>query len=213
MLPDTAACRAKQDFREEAYSQMKPRSTPNKFTRVIRKGLLSAFLVASFGAYALEHNHQSGAVAQATAEPGLPAGLTAASTPTSTAPAAPPPVAAAPTAEPPTPTPEPAPTTGPVLARGSGLKDGTYTGPAVDVNWGIVTIRATIQGGKISDVQFVEYPSDRRTSVRINTQVMPWLKQEAIQAQSANVDIISGATLTSEGFAQSLQGALDQARS
>ncbi len=94
----------------------------------------------------------------------------------------------------------------------SGLKDGTYTGSTVDVNWGYVQVQATIQGGKISNVQFLQYPSDRRTSVRINSFAVPYLQQEAIQAQSANVDIITGATLTSEGFQQSLQDALTQAR-
>ena len=80
------------------------------------------------------------------------------------------------------------------------------------MNWGYVQVQATIQNGKISDVQFVQYPSDRRTSRSINSIADPMLQQEAIQAQSANVDIISGATLTSEGFQMSLQSALDQAR-
>jgi uncharacterized protein with FMN-binding domain len=62
-------------------------------------------------------------------------------------------------------------------------------------------------------VTFLQYPNDRRTSVRINQQVMPWLQSEAVQAQNANVDIITGATLTSEAFAQSLQAALSNARS
>jgi len=68
-----------------------------------------------------------------------------------------------------------------------------------------------VQGGKLTDVQFLDYPHDRRTSQRINQQADPWLIQEAIQAQSANVDIISGATLTSQAFAQSLYTALNQA--
>ncbi len=85
-------------------------------------------------------------------------------------------------------------------------------GPSVDVNWGFVQVQATIQNGKLSDVQFVQYPSERQTSRSINSVAVPMLQQEAIQAQSANVDIISGATLTSEGFQESLQTALDQAR-
>jgi uncharacterized protein with FMN-binding domain len=68
-----------------------------------------------------------------------------------------------------------------------------------------------IQNGKIANIQFLDYPHDRRTSQEINTQVMPWLTQEAIQAQSANINIISGATLTSEAFANSLQSALNSA--
>ncbi len=90
-------------------------------------------------------------------------------------------------------------------------KDGTYVGPEIDVNYGLVKVQATVQSGKITDVQFLEYPSDRRTSVRINSIAIPYLQQEALQAQSANVNIISGATLTSEGFAMSLQTALSTA--
>jgi uncharacterized protein with FMN-binding domain len=81
----------------------------------------------------------------------------------------------------------------------------------VDVNYGLVQVRVTIQAGRISDVKFLEYPSDRRTSQQINDIAMPYLQQEALQSQSANVDIISGATLTSEGFAMSLQSALASA--
>lgn len=91
-------------------------------------------------------------------------------------------------------------------------KNGTYTGPEVNAYYGLVQIQVVIQNGKISNVLFLDYPRDRRTSQRINDQVMPWLTQEAIQAQSANVDIISGATLTSEAFANSLQSALLSAK-
>ena len=89
--------------------------------------------------------------------------------------------------------------------------DGTYTGPAVDAYYGTVQVAALVQGGKLADVQFLQYPSDRSTSQFINSQAMPILTSEAIQAQSANVDIVSGATHTSEGFRQSLADALAQA--
>lgn len=92
-------------------------------------------------------------------------------------------------------------------------KDGSYTGAVTDAFYGNVQIQATIQGGKIADVQFLDYPHDRGTSVEINSQAMPLLKQEAIQAQSANVDIVSGATQTSEAFRESLQSALNKAQS
>ena len=91
------------------------------------------------------------------------------------------------------------------------IKDGVYTGSEVDAYYGLVKVQTTIQGGKIADVQFLEYPRDRRTSVRINSIAVPDLQQESIQAQTANVDIISGATLTSEAFRISLQTALDAA--
>lgn len=92
------------------------------------------------------------------------------------------------------------------------IKDGVYTGSEVDAYYGLVKVQTTIRGGKIADVQFLEYPSDRRTSVRINSIAVPDLQQESIQAQTANVDIISGATLTSEAFRISLQTALDSAK-
>jgi uncharacterized protein with FMN-binding domain len=97
-------------------------------------------------------------------------------------------------------------------ATGASYKDGTYTGSEADAYYGLVQVQATVQGGKITSVNFLEYPNHRRTSQQINDQVMPWLQQEAIQAQSAQVDLISGATLTSEAFATSLQAALNAAR-
>ena len=90
-------------------------------------------------------------------------------------------------------------------------KDGSYTGPSVNVYYGNVQVKAVISGGKLTDVQFLQYPSDRSTSVYINSQAMPMLTQEAIAAQSANVSGVSGASETSAGFVQSLSAALTQA--
>jgi len=95
----------------------------------------------------------------------------------------------------------------------SGLKDGQYTGTAADALYGNIQVKAFIQGGKITDVQFLQYPNDRSNSIRINQQAMPYLKQEAIAAQTSQVDIISGATDTSSAFIQSLASALTQAQS
>lgn len=91
-------------------------------------------------------------------------------------------------------------------------KNGTYTGPSVNVFYGYVQVLAVIQNGQLADVRFLQYPNDRSTSRYINSQAMPFLKQEAIQAQSANVDGVSGASATSQGFVQSLGSALSQAR-
>ncbi len=91
-------------------------------------------------------------------------------------------------------------------------KDGVYTGDAADAYYGFVQIRASVQNGKLTDVAFLRYPNDRQTSLMINRQVMPMLHQEAIAAQTARVDIISGATDTSQAFIQSLGSALIQAR-
>lgn len=91
-------------------------------------------------------------------------------------------------------------------------KDGTYTGTVADAYYGNVEVSATVSGGKITDVKFLQSPDTHSTSVIINQQAMPYLKQEAIQAQSANVQIISGATFTSQAFVQSLSSALSQAK-
>ncbi len=91
-------------------------------------------------------------------------------------------------------------------------KNGTYTGSIADAYYGNIQVQAVISNGKITDVKFLQYPNDRRTSIEINTQAMPYLKEEAIQAQNANVDGVSGATQTSQAFLQSLQSALDQAK-
>jgi uncharacterized protein with FMN-binding domain len=72
-------------------------------------------------------------------------------------------------------------------------------------------VKAVIEGGSIADVEFLDFPQDRRTSRRINSIATPYLVREAIQAQSARVDVISGATFTSEAFIESLRTALAQA--
>ncbi|MBA3946784.1 MAG: FMN-binding protein [Herpetosiphonaceae bacterium] len=112
----------------------------------------------------------------------------------------------------PVPTDTPAPTTAPQVA-GSQYKDGEYTGSVADAYYGNLQVKAVIQKGKIANVEFLDYPHDRRTSQRINSQAMPYLQEEAIQVQNANVDIISGATLTSQAFVESLQAALNSAKS
>jgi len=92
-------------------------------------------------------------------------------------------------------------------------KNGTYTGGVADAYYGNVQVEAIVNGGKLADVQFLQYPNTHSTSVYINSQAMPYLKQEAIQAQNASVDIVSGATYTSMAFQQSLASALTQAKS
>jgi uncharacterized protein with FMN-binding domain len=90
-------------------------------------------------------------------------------------------------------------------------KNGSYTGSEADAQWGYVQVKITVQNGKLTNVQFLEYPNHRDRSVEINNYAMPQLTSEAISAQSAQVDIISGATDTSEAFIQSLGDALSQA--
>lgn len=113
----------------------------------------------------------------------------------------------------PTPTPKPVPVPTPAPKPKGQYVDGTYTGSSVYVYYGNVQVRATVSGGKLADVQFIQYPNDRNTSRYINSQAMPLLRSEAIQAQSANVDGVSGASDTSAGFRESLAAALSKARS
>jgi uncharacterized protein with FMN-binding domain len=91
-------------------------------------------------------------------------------------------------------------------------KDGQYDGRIADAYYGNVQVRAIIQGGKLTDVQFLSYPNDRNQSIEINSHALPILKSEAIKAQSAQVDIVSGATNTSNAFINSLSSALSQAK-
>ena len=90
--------------------------------------------------------------------------------------------------------------------------DGSYTGSVADAYYGNVQVEATISGGKLAAVKFLQYPSDRSTSRYINSQAMPLLEQEAISAQSANVSGVSGATDTSQAFVESLGSALSKAK-
>lgn len=90
-------------------------------------------------------------------------------------------------------------------------KDGEYTGSVADAYYGNIQVKVIISGGRIADVVFLQSPNDRSTSIIINSQAMPYLKQEAIQVQNAGVDIVSGATDSSLAFRQSLQSALNQA--
>jgi uncharacterized protein with FMN-binding domain len=89
--------------------------------------------------------------------------------------------------------------------------DGTYTGPSIDAYWGLVQVQAVVQRGQITSLKMLHYPSDRRESLIINQQALPLLRNEVVRAQSAKVDVVSGATLTSQAFIQSLGGALGQA--
>jgi len=91
-------------------------------------------------------------------------------------------------------------------------KDGSYTGKSSDAFYGYVQVRATVTGGKLADITILDYPQDRDNSVEINNSALPLLKQEAIQAQTAQVDGISGATDTSRAFVESLGDALAQAK-
>jgi uncharacterized protein with FMN-binding domain len=87
----------------------------------------------------------------------------------------------------------------------------TVTGGVAQTRWGPVQVQVTTDGsGTITDVEVVEYPHGNGMDQQINAYALPQLVQETLDAQSANIDMVSGATVTSEGYLQSLQSALDQ---
>ena len=88
---------------------------------------------------------------------------------------------------------------------------GSYTGSRVNTRWGIVQVQITVKNGKITKSQAIEYPRNNFRDQQINAYALPILNQEVTGAQSANIDAISGATVTSDGYIRSLQSAIDQA--
>ncbi|SED02813.1 FMN-binding domain-containing protein [Streptomyces sp. 3213] len=87
----------------------------------------------------------------------------------------------------------------------------TVTGETAQTRWGPVQVKITVTNGKITDVTAVQSPSDNPRDQEINSYALPQLKSEALAAQSAKIDTVSGATYTSDGYRQSLQSALDSA--
>jgi uncharacterized protein with FMN-binding domain len=88
---------------------------------------------------------------------------------------------------------------------------GSFTGSAVSTQYGTVQVRAVITGGKLTDVVVLQQTDVGARSGQIDSFALPVLKSEALAAQSADIDVVSGASYTSAGYAQSLQAALDQA--
>jgi uncharacterized protein with FMN-binding domain len=97
-------------------------------------------------------------------------------------------------------------TTAPVT---TGVKDGTYTGPSVNVNYGNVQVMITVSNGRITDAVAVKAPKGKND--RYTNMAVPILKAQTLQAQSANIQGASGASYTSYGWFKSLQGALADA--
>jgi uncharacterized protein with FMN-binding domain len=94
----------------------------------------------------------------------------------------------------------------------SKYKDGTFKGSVENAFYGQVQVSATISGGQLSSVNILQYPNDNPNSQYINQTALPYLKQEAIKAQSSNVSLITGATFSSQAFVQSLANALNLAK-
>lgn len=173
----------------------------------MKKVIVAVIIIGVFILYSFMYNHSNSAAV-------LPGDTTASSSSSrsSTNPSS---ASVAPT----TPASTPPPTSSgvtvtptPASQSGALYKDGSYTGSVADAAWGYIQVQAIIKNGKIANIQFLQYPSDHSSSVMINQYADPQLTSEAIQAQSANVDIISGATDSSEAFIQSLSDALSQAK-
>ncbi|WP_405874807.1 MULTISPECIES: FMN-binding protein [unclassified Streptomyces] len=101
--------------------------------------------------------------------------------------------------------------TGSSGSNGSTTGTKTVTGDSVQTRWGPVQVRITLKNGKLTEVTAVTYPQENPHDQEINSYAVPRLRTEALAAQSANIDTVSGATYTSDGYRQSLQSALDSA--
>ena len=88
---------------------------------------------------------------------------------------------------------------------------GTFDGAAVMTRWGTVQVEITVASGQITRSRAVQYPQGNSRDQEINAYALPQLNQEVTQRQSAKIDAISGATVTSDGYIQSLQSAIDKA--
>lgn len=102
---------------------------------------------------------------------------------------------------------------GSTSSTASGLVDGTYTGASADTRYGPVQVQISVSGGAITDVQVLDYPASNSKDRQINERALPVLISETTQTQSAQIDMVSGATYTSQGYITSLQSAIDQAQS
>lgn len=101
--------------------------------------------------------------------------------------------------------------TSPGTSPGTSTGTGTYTGDPISTQYGTVQVAVTLTKGKITSVKVLQAPDRNGRDQEISSYALPQLTQEAIGAQSAHIDTVSGASYTSQGYTQSLQSALDQA--
>jgi uncharacterized protein with FMN-binding domain len=87
----------------------------------------------------------------------------------------------------------------------------TITGQTVQTQYGPVQVQIVETGSRLTNVTPLQLPSDNSHSAEIAANAVPILRSEALKANSARIDVVSGATYTSDGYAQSLQSALDNA--
>lgn len=174
----------------------------------MKKYFLSFFLIIAFAFYVMLENQSSISIVSNSPENSQPENNTGNAAGPITAPISPSSSASgsAPTQS------SPAASLPPTPAATGLYRDGSYNGDSVNAYFGNVQVQAIVSGGKLADVKILDYPKDRTTSARINDAALPKLVQEAISSQSAKVDIVSGATQTSQGFQQSLASALTKAK-
>ncbi len=93
----------------------------------------------------------------------------------------------------------------------SEASSGTFTGDEIMTRYGVMQVQITVAGGEITAAEAVQFPMAHRHDQLINSQAVPIYNSEAVEAQSADIDVVSGATVTWEGYTESLQAAIDQA--
>ena len=98
----------------------------------------------------------------------------------------------------------------PAAAAPAAAAPKTVNGAVEQTPYGPLQVRITATGKKITAVDVLQSPNDRQRSVEINAQATPILTQEVLKSQSANIDTVSGATYTSDGYRQSVQSAIDK---
>ncbi|KAB8185076.1 FMN-binding protein [Microbispora catharanthi] len=101
--------------------------------------------------------------------------------------------------------------TGQGATAGATSGDKTVTGDSADTRWGPVQVAIVVSGGKMAGIKVLDAPANNHRDIRINNEALPILNDEALSAKSAQIDTVSGATYTSDGYTRSLQSALDKA--
>jgi uncharacterized protein with FMN-binding domain len=100
------------------------------------------------------------------------------------------------------------PSSSPAATKPAATK--TVTGDSINTRWGPVQVKITVSNGKITSATAVDYPENNPRDEEINATAIPKLQQESIGQSTSKIDMVSGATYTSEGYIQSLQSALDK---
>jgi uncharacterized protein with FMN-binding domain len=114
-------------------------------------------------------------------------------------------------ATPPSSTSSTSPSSSPSSPSSSSSAAKSYTGSVASTRWGPVQVQIAVSAGKITGVTVLQQPNGNHKDTEINDYALPILVQDTLRGQSADIDMVSGATVTSDGYLQSLQAALDEA--